>query len=90
MKAKTLVIIRDDNFEEMEVEQCIVVVGKTTSIVAEKLEEAAKKALEEISSSVDFDDEEELGCAIDEMVYDSIPYESGEYKVYVTDTILVE
>ncbi len=90
MKAKTLVILKDDNFEEMEIEQCIVVTGKTDSIVAEKLEEAAKKALKEINSDVDWDDEEDLGQRIDEMLYDCNFYAEGDYKVYVTDTTLVE
>lgn len=92
MEGKTFVIIKDDMVSEMEIEQCIVVTGKTTAIVAKKLEAAAKKVLEEINSDVDFDDELDLGQRIDELVYSDNCnfYAEGEYKVYVTDTIVVE
>ena len=92
MKAKTFVIVQDDMVSEPTIEQCIVVTGKTDSIVAQKLEKAAKKVLKEINSDVDFNDKDDLAQRIDEIVYsdDCIFYAEGEYKVYVIDTTVVE
>ena len=52
------------------------------------MEKAAKKALKEINSKT-LGDKEDFDDAVEEIVSECDPYEEGDYKIYVADTLVM-